>query len=524
MRAPSSPWIGLVGLVVALWIAGALRAASRSDVEDLRPRPDALEYEEGARNLLAGEGYSLIVNGATYPPRYPPGFSLLLVPVLAVADRGPGSGVVVVQACALLTIVATFLLGRGAAGPLAGTVAAVLVAVSPGHVVWSRAVMSDVPAACMVTWILFGTTIVGARGTPSRWALLGLATGLACLLRMTNLAAAIPALVAAMRSPRDPAKAVLALATGLVLGLVPLLAYDLLRFGSPLRTGYDAWTPGAFFAWRYVLGQPAGGGREPNLPFYVQALMGLGDLYSWPIAVLVLVGAALGLSSAGRARQLVILVAALLVPLLGAQLAFFWQGTRFLLPLVPALLCVAAVPLGSAAPRWLRVAAAVLVVFGIAQLMARAELYRPAPRYGEPSALATFDALVPPDAALLLHTSEPMFRRFLRRPGTDRLWVRLAADPHQLTVKMNRLVPESGPAAPPDWIQPVVTSETAVARVGELLDTGRPVYLSTLLVHKDKSFPKLVDVLARSFERELVARTDDGAELYALRRRGAQTR
>jgi hypothetical protein len=384
--------------------------------------------------------------------------------------------------------------------------------------------MSDVPAACMVTWILLGAMVVAAGGSPSQWALLGLATGLAGALRMTNLAVTVPLLVAALRSPRDRARAAATCAAGVAVGLAPLLAYDLVRFGSPLRTGYDVWSPGTFFAWRYVSGAPAGGGTEPNLSFYARALLGFGDLYSWPIAALVLLGAAVGIAQGGRRRELVILAVALVVPLLGAQLAFFWQGTRFLLPIVPTLLCVAVVPLGVAAPRWLRVAAALLVVTGIAQLSSQALLYRSALRSGEPSALAKFDAVVPPDAALLLHASEPMVRRFLRRPGTDRLWIRLAADPHQLTVKMNRLVPESGPTEPPDWIQPVVGPETVVARVDALLDAGRPVYLSTLLTHKDKSFPQLVTVLARTFDRELVARTDDGTELYALHRRGAPAR
>src|SRR5262249_48917693 len=69
--------LGWLGLVIALAAGTAVRWTPPGDVEDLRPRPDALEYEEGARNLAAGEGYCLIMDGGCYPPRYPPGFSML---------------------------------------------------------------------------------------------------------------------------------------------------------------------------------------------------------------------------------------------------------------------------------------------------------------------------------------------------------------------------------------------------------------------------------------------------------------
>jgi hypothetical protein len=51
--------LGWIALVVALARGAAVRWTVPAVVEDLKPRPDALEYEEAARNLVAGEGYSL---------------------------------------------------------------------------------------------------------------------------------------------------------------------------------------------------------------------------------------------------------------------------------------------------------------------------------------------------------------------------------------------------------------------------------------------------------------------------------
>jgi len=91
----------LVGAVIILCAATSARWTPPGRAGDLRPRPDALEYETGARNLLAGNGYCLLVEGRRYPPRYPPGMSMLLAPFLLAWDGGPGSGIVPVLGMAV---------------------------------------------------------------------------------------------------------------------------------------------------------------------------------------------------------------------------------------------------------------------------------------------------------------------------------------------------------------------------------------------------------------------------------------
>src|SRR5262249_39048655 len=126
---------------------------------DLRPRPDALEYESAARNLIAGDGYCIFVDGRPYAPRYAPGFSLLLASVLAVHDGGPGSGIVVVFAAALATIAATMAAAYASGGTIPALVAGSMLALSPEHVRWSQHVMSDVPSTLLfaaITALLAG--------------------------------------------------------------------------------------------------------------------------------------------------------------------------------------------------------------------------------------------------------------------------------------------------------------------------------------------------------------------------------
>src|SRR5262249_9173507 len=125
-----------LGLVVALAVGAAVRWALPGDVEDLKPRPDALEYEEAARNLAAGEGYALILDGGKYPPRSPPGFSLLLVPAMWLSGGQYGTGIWVVLAAALAGIGSVWAIGLVTGGPASAVTAALLLALAPLHVRW----------------------------------------------------------------------------------------------------------------------------------------------------------------------------------------------------------------------------------------------------------------------------------------------------------------------------------------------------------------------------------------------------
>src|ERR1700730_17897776 len=117
------PTLARIGLGLVLLVGALARWTWPVDVQDLRPRPDALEYEEAARNLATGEGYCLILDGERYPPRYPPGFSALLVAAMWFTKGEPGAGIWVVLASALVGIIATWALGLLTGGPASAVAA-----------------------------------------------------------------------------------------------------------------------------------------------------------------------------------------------------------------------------------------------------------------------------------------------------------------------------------------------------------------------------------------------------------------
>lgn len=508
LRRYAPPNIALLSLAVVLTIGLALRWTTPSQAGDLRPRPDALEYEESARNWATGEGYCLIVDGEKYPPRYPFGFPAMLVPVLALADRGPGTGVLVVLATGAGAIASAWVLGWQVGGAAAATLAALLLALSPAHVRWSRGVMSDVPASCIVGWLAVGALLAARRSASVKaWSTLGLLTGLAATVRMTN-AFLLFAAALLVPSGKGQLRRLAALALGAAAGIAPLFAWNAVRFGSPLADGYHLWVREyeRFFSLA-LLSPPAGGGTAPNVYVYARAFAGFGDLYPWPVAALVALGLIETARRRGLGRLLLRAVIGFAVPLVILQTFFFWQDTRFLLPLLPLVCALAAVPIGRDEPVAVRAAALALAALAVGLLAGRPGTYPAPPQvFYEPAALADIAGRVEPNAAIIVQTNGAFFSRLVRTPGTDRVWVQLELDEHQFRTRWMRLKPLAPARSGATWINTDLagpldasTVETAIRR---LLASGRPVYVSSLLDWEVPSLPQLFSVLQTRFRLE----------------------
>ena len=512
----------VVLLTAILLLAAWLRHVRPSEVADLLPRPDAIEYEESARNLARGRGYVIELAGSRWTPRYPPGFSMLLAASTPIAGDEPGFGTGVVQAAGLATVLAAWWLASLAAGPWAGAVAALLVAVSRLHVGWSRLVMSDVPssAACglVAAWFLAALSRpVRTRGTLA----LGAAAGALAFLRPANLLLAVSMLAtlallalharvagtsdaSATRGARGDSAAETArrgawLAVGILLGLAPLALDQWSRFGSPLASGYDAHLARVVpFSLEVALSRPGMRGTEPNLPYYLRTLAGLGwgTLYAWPIGILVALGAAAGLRS-GRpaARSLATLAACFVVATLALHAPFFWQWDRFLLPLLPLLAAVAALAVVSPTSRRASRPGVALLALGLLLNATREGAIRSSPLsqtiVGEADELRRVDGAVEPDAVVVMRADPLLAQRILGSLGNSGsgtgAGVGASVGRGRRLVGIGATEHEQHVARPPDgsaaggWLErPIVAPfdrREFTARIARLLGEGRPVYL-----------------------------------------------
>ena len=215
-----------------LWLEGHLKVRQPWVAEV--PWPDAMwTFTPLGYRPVEGQGEWSIV------PTYSPGLPMLL----AVAKRIGGQCVMfgVVPLLAGLTVLATFGIGRRLHSPIAGLIAAWLVATSPVTLSSSLEPLTDVPA--MATWTLAYFFILSSSAASAAAA--GAAAGLAILIRPNLVILALP-LGAWLLCRRDvlgpffrtrlvPA-ASFAVTSGL--GIAAVAAINHYLYGSATSSGY----------------------------------------------------------------------------------------------------------------------------------------------------------------------------------------------------------------------------------------------------------------------------------------------
>jgi hypothetical protein len=285
----------------------------------------------------------------TMVPNYAPGLPLLMA--AAILSAGAIGPYLIVPACAALFVWFTFLLGRRAAGPTAGLIAAILVATSPVVLFQNLWPMSDVPAGALWTG-----AIVAALGSSRRSAALsGLCTAIGLFVRPNLLLLVLVPFGQVVFSARGRERVVRALlfCAPIVPVVLAVAALNAMWFGSPFRSGYGR------TADLYSLGSV-----WPNLQRY--------PVWLWQSQSPWIVFAALSVIAAVRpaaGRPAVRLAWILFTATVLCYIAYFhfdaWWYLRFLLPGLGAFFVLVAVGLTIFARRmpqpWGRVAAVVIL-------------------------------------------------------------------------------------------------------------------------------------------------------------------
>jgi hypothetical protein len=308
-----------------IFLGGALTA----------PAPEHPEFF-GATHLVrhAGRWFS------QYPPGHP---ALLSLGLLA------GLPWLVNPLFAAGTVALVFATARRILGDGGARLSAVLYVVSPFALFMSASYMNHVTTGFFLALALFAT--VRAEGDERRWVwslVTGLALGSAATIRPLEAAAwtAVLGTWILLRGGWRPA--VLAGAACMV-AVLPLLVYNALTTGHPLRFGYSLlWGAG------HGLGFHTDPWGEPFTPLISFANTALDFqrlnvlLYLWPFPSLAFVFVALAgaVREAGSRRNIALLVALLLAAPL--SYFFYWHRDNFLGPrfvyasIVPAVLLTAA--------------------------------------------------------------------------------------------------------------------------------------------------------------------------------------
>ncbi len=333
---------------------------------ELMPWPDGLEYAASAVNLAAGRGAVLHFGGYTYPSRYTAGYPLILEFFYRLFDRHVPipflaftSGIL-----GMLSVVIVFILARALFGRAAGTIAALLLALSPVFITYSSLVMSDVPTlfVTLCAAAILAETSDYARQSRSwmrmsAWLMFGLLAGFSTIMRPTNavILAGLGLCVAMVPLERRDLRSLLAVATAIAIGFAIPVAWQLhqntMNLGSTFASGYAWWVPevygagGRTFSAAYLFGPTMPRNPHGNVLVYSMTMLGLdgmlGDrgnaryfLYPPAAAAFAIVGfiAILRTPERSNARRVMWFGLGYLVALTGLYCFYLFTDVAFILP------------------------------------------------------------------------------------------------------------------------------------------------------------------------------------------------
>jgi hypothetical protein len=242
---------GILCFVLALlfyWGAVLRIDFKRTNFLDLNPYPDAVEYFAQANSILKEGAPTIQIGYDKLPSRFPPGYPILTITWLRFL---PHNGILAPfranQTIGLLLLVGSFAFYFAIGRPLAGGLAALLVATQPAFVTFSRSSMSDLSGGAVIV-LAFALVYLGLAWR-RRWLiyLAAIVLGLSLCVRPQLLFMA-PLLIAMALFPANVswtrwfmhcclAVVVFAVAAS------PYFILNTLEFGHPLKTGYEFWVP-----------------------------------------------------------------------------------------------------------------------------------------------------------------------------------------------------------------------------------------------------------------------------------------
>src|SRR6266403_4468131 len=250
-RVPLRVATGILCLILSLlfYYGAVLRVEfKRTDLLDLGPYTDAVEYFAQANSILKDGEPTIRIGYDRLPSRYPPGYPVLMIPWLRFL---PHNGILAPfrtnQTIGLSLLAGSFVFYFAIGRPLAGGLAALLVATQPAFITFSRSSLSDLSggAAAVLAFALVYLGLAWRR----RWLIYcaAIVIGLSLCIR-PQLVFMAPLLIAMALFPANVSwtkwfmHCCLALAI-FVIAASPYFILNTLQFGHPLKTGYEFWVP-----------------------------------------------------------------------------------------------------------------------------------------------------------------------------------------------------------------------------------------------------------------------------------------
>ena len=242
---------GIFCLILALlfYYGAVLRIDfKRTYFLDLGPYPDAVEYFAQANSILEEGTPTIQIGYDKLPSRYPPGYSLLMLPWLKLLRNNEiFAPFRTNETVGLLLLISAFVFYFAIGRPLVGGLAALLLATQPAFITFSRSSMSDLSGAAAVV-LAFALVYFGVSRM-HRWPIYcaAIVLGLSLCIR-PQLVFFAPLLIAMALFPASVSwtrwlmHCCLTLAV-FAMAASPYFILNTFELGHPLKTGYEFWVP-----------------------------------------------------------------------------------------------------------------------------------------------------------------------------------------------------------------------------------------------------------------------------------------
>ena len=273
-----------------------------TELLDLGPYPDAVEYFAQAKAVLKDGWPSIQIGYDKLPSRYPFGYPVLMLPWLKSLPQADSilAPFRTNQTIGLLLLLAVFGFYTYLAMPLTGGIATLLLATLPGFFTFCRSSMSDISASTLIV-LAFMFAYLGLA-EQRRWKiyLSAVILGLSVNVRIPSVFFA-PLLLSMALFPIGRMRFRWFLHCGAVaivflLAATPVLLFNKIEFHSPFKTGYEFWVPYwsmRLFSPRYIPNNLATLWREVVLypqGYHTANIFGTGTLFVSGFILLVMAG------------------------------------------------------------------------------------------------------------------------------------------------------------------------------------------------------------------------------------------
>jgi hypothetical protein len=324
-------WTAVAGVMFNTRAAGGsdsygyisqVRLFRQGALVDRVPFDPGFTWRDAPRTLVP-YGYVPTDAAELIAPQYPPGLPLLMLPASVISEQAV---YLVVPAFGLLLVLCVWLAGLRLGNPLAAGIAAVLISVSPTFLYQVVQPMSDVPAAAL--WL---AALLAVRQGRYGDVVAGGLVGVAVLVRPNLAPLAAVVFLSGWRSARWTVRSAASFAVPIVVCVAFLMYVQLIRYGSPLASGYGS--PSNLFGMEFV---------AANLRQYPAWLTAAHGPVIWLSLLAPVVLPRTGDRRFGAALiGLAIGVWVLYLPYVAFQ-PHEWHYTRFLLPAVAVMLLLSA--------------------------------------------------------------------------------------------------------------------------------------------------------------------------------------